>query len=148
MCFGNSVVAYIILVTGISLFQLGNCDVPVPLAVKSLSQKLIVPLSHGSHPGEIAGNDNIRNTNYQQNHGVNRYGIAEEGNIHFASIANRQYGPSPTYESVEKQPDFLQLLLPALAITGLSLLFPNVITITGRKKRDLSNGESIFFYFV
>lgn len=41
----------------------------------------------------------------------------------------------------ESSDGFLPYVLPALAITGLSLLFPNVVTVnTGRRRRD-TGGE-------
>lgn len=41
----------------------------------------------------------------------------------------------------ESSDGFLPYVLPALAITGLSLLFPNIVTVnTGRRRRD-AGGE-------
>lgn len=48
---------------------------------------------------------------------------------------HRQYGPSPTYEDPVGMEDYLAYVLPALAITGLSLLFPNIVTINTAKRR-------------
>lgn len=45
------------------------------------------------------------------------------------------------YDEYESSDGFLPYVLPALAITGLSLLFPNIVTVnTGRRRRD-AGGE-------
>ena len=107
---------FLTIVSTLSFCVGDNEPLLVPLPVLPVSQKLIVPLSHG---GGVSVNQ-----------GVNRAGIAD------VSFRKSEYSEpyQPTYS---KEPDYFQLLLPALAITGLSLLFPNIITIS-RKKRDLS----------
>lgn len=53
----------------------------------------------------------------------------------------QMYGGGYDDSEYESSDGFLPYVLPALAITGLSLLFPNIVTVnTGRRRRD-AGGE-------
>ncbi|CAL4111843.1 unnamed protein product [Meganyctiphanes norvegica] len=80
-----------------------------------------VPVHHG---GALDHRDKM-----EQRQGYAPYAVPQHG----AQVARQSYGGYQQQE--EDSSDLLTYILPALAITGLSLLFPSIVTINSSKRR-------------